>query len=413
MRGGSRVRRMAQNEARSGQQNTNHVTMTEPQGKIKVGVIFGGRSGEHEVSLMSARSVMAALDPARYEVVPIGITKGGQWLAGDPLRALTDGPAGAGQPATLLPAPQEATALLQMATDANQAVTLSAVTTLDVVIPVLHGTYGEDGTVQGLLELAGVPYVGAGVVGSAVGMDKAIFKYVMEANGLPVLPWRLVLRSDWRTRPGDILDELEAHLSYPVFTKPANLGSSVGIQKCPGREALAAGLEDAARYDRRIVVEQGANIRELEVSVLGNDRPLASVVGEIRPRRDFYDYVAKYISDDSELLIPAPLDPDLAERVRTLAVQAYQAIDCAGLGRVDMMLDVDTGRLYINEINTIPGFTRISMYPKLWEASGIGYSQLLDRLIELALARYDDKTQSQTTFAVPEIGSGSEAKADE
>jgi D-alanine-D-alanine ligase len=275
-------------------------------------------------------------------------------------------------------------------------------TGLDVVFPVLHGPYGEDGTMQGLLELAGIPYVGAGVTGSAVGMDKAIFKQVMEAAGIPVLPWRLVLRSDWRNRPESVLNALEVTLTYPMFTKPANLGSSVGISKCVDRAALVAGLDMAATYDRRIVVEQGVNVRELEVAVLGNDRPEASIVGEVRPRRAFYDYVAKYVSDDSELLIPAPLTQEQAEAVRELAVRAYQAIDCAGLGRVDLLLDRDTGRLYLNEINTMPGFTRISMYPKLWEASGLPYPALLDRLIELALERYEDKASSKTTFELTE-----------
>lgn len=364
--------------------------MTE--NKTKVGVIFGGRSGEHDVSLMSAQSVINALDKARYDIVPIGIQRDGQWIAGtEALRYLTDG-AGETHPAALL-AGSPTAALMQIEPDAR----LSTVTTLDVVFPVLHGTYGEDGTVQGLLELANVPYIGAGVVGSAVGMDKAIFKRVMQAEGLPVLPWQLVLRSTWQQAREHVLDALEAALRYPMFTKPANLGSSVGIAKCRDRAELAAGLDLAARYDRRIVVEQGVDAREFEVSVLGNDAPLASVVGEIRPKRDFYDYTAKYISDDSDLLIPAPIAADLADRVRALAVSAYQSIDCAGLARVDFLYDRATGALYLNEINTIPGFTRISMYPKLWEASGISYAELLDRLIELALDRFDEKTSLSTS----------------
>ncbi len=369
--------------------------------KLKVGVIFGGRSGEHEVSLMSARSVMDALDRDKYEVVPIGITRQGQWLVGDPLKALVEGTPGTTRPVTLLPDPGSTT-LMKLETPAGQPAALAPETVLDVVIPVLHGTYGEDGTMQGLLELADVPYVGAGVLGSAVGMDKAIFKQVMVAAGIPVLPWQMVVRSAWRRQPEAILDRLETNLAYPLFTKPANLGSSVGICKCHNRDDLAAGLEEAARYDRRMVVEQGINARELEVAVLGNDAPVASVVGEIRPRREFYDYVAKYISDDSELLIPAPIDPALAEEIRRAAVAAYQAIDCAGLGRVDMLLDKDTGRFYLNEINTMPGFTRISMYPKLWAASGLPYPELLDRLIELALDRFAQKTRTSTTFTVPD-----------
>ena len=367
--------------------------------KIRVGVIFGGRSGEHEVSLQSARSVMGALDEAKYEVVPVGITKDGRWLTGDVLAALADG-LDTTHPATLLPDPQ-ASALMQVEMRAAKPAALSEVAQLDVIFPVLHGPYGEDGTVQGLLELAGLPYVGAGVVGSAVGMDKAIFKYVMVANGLPILPWLLFTRGDWRERPYPILDQIEATLQYPVFTKPANLGSSVGICKCHNRAELQAGMDAAATYDRRIVVEQGINARELEISVLGNEDPIASVVGEVRPRREFYDYTAKYLlepdSDEvSELIIPAEIAADVADALRALAVQAYKAIDCAGLGRVDLLLDKDSGTIYVNEINTIPGFTRISMYPKLWEATGVSYPELLDRLIELALQRADERGESKT-----------------
>ena len=364
---------------------------------MRIGVLFGGRSGEHEVSLMSAQSVINALDPDRYEVVPIGISKEGQWLVGDAMAALSEGTTDTARPGTLLPHPH-ASGLMRMEREETQPLTLSEVAELDVLFPVLHGPYGEDGTVQGLLELAGLPYVGAGVVGSAVGMDKAIFKHVMAANDIPVLPWQLVLASEWRARPGAILNHLETLFAYPVFTKPANLGSSVGITKCGDRMELAQGLDQAARYDRRMIVEQGIDGRELEVSVLGNDRPIASVVGEIRPQREFYDYLAKYVSDDSDLLIPAPLEPEVAEKVRALAVRAYRAIDCAGLGRVDLLMDRETGRLYLNEINTIPGFTRISMYPKLWEASGISYPELLDRLIELALDRYEEKSALQISF---------------
>ncbi len=369
--------------------------------KIRVGVIFGGRSGEHEVSLQSARSVMGALDKDKYEVVPVGITRAGRWVTGDVLAALAEGQDTA-KPAALLPDPQ-ASALMQVEMEAAKPAALSEVAQLDVIFPVLHGPYGEDGTVQGLLELAGLPYVGAGVVGSAVGMDKAMFKYVMVANELPVLPWLLFTRLDWRQRPFAILDEIEAKLHYPVFTKPANLGSSVGIRKCHHRAELEQGMAEAAEYDRRIVVEQGINARELEISVLGNEEPIASVVGEIRPRREFYDYVAKYLaepdSDDySELIIPADISTALAEDLRALAVRAYKAIDCAGLGRVDLLLDKDSGQVYVNEINTIPGFTRISMYPKLWEATGLSYSALLDRLITLALARNEERQHSKTSF---------------
>jgi len=382
--------------------------------KLRIGVLFGGRSGEHEVSLRSAQSVMAALDPARYEVVPIGITKDGRWVAGDAAGALAPG----GRAVTLLPEPAaEAGAELLALDRTGDASSLSVIAELDAVLPVLHGTYGEDGTVQGLLELAGLPYVGAGVVGSAVGMDKAIFKHVMEANGLPVLPWRLFTRGQWQRNPEAVLDAIEDALPYPVFTKPANLGSSVGISKCADRAALRAGLVEAARFDRRLIVEQGIDrARELEVAVLGNDEPLASVVGEVRPRREFYDYVAKYLlepgsEEESELLIPAPIEPALANMVRALAVRAYRAIDCAGLGRVDLLLDDATGDLYLNEINTIPGFTSISMYPKLWEASGLSYDKLLDRLIELALERHAEKADLETSIDPAALASGEERAA--
>ncbi len=382
--------------------------MTTP--KLRIGVLFGGRSGEHEVSLRSARSVMQALDPAKYEVVPIGITKEGRWFAGDST-ALSPGAAVDGltaRAATLLPEPSEA-ALLAIDPIEDQSggqlapMSLSVISELDVVFPVLHGPYGEDGTVQGLLELAGLPYVGAGVVGSAV--------------GLPVLPWVLSTRSRWLSAPEAFIETVESKLRYPVFTKPVNLGSSVGISKCRDRAELRLGLDEAARFDRRLLVEQGIDrARELEVAVLGNDDPIASVVGEIRPRREFYDYVAKYMAepgseDESELIIPAELDPELAEAIRELAVRAYRAIDCAGLGRVDLLLDDQSGRIYLNEINTIPGFTSISMYPKLWEATGFSYGELLNRLIDLALERNSEKRELATTIDVNTLKS-SEGKTE-
>ncbi len=375
--------------------------MSKKQQKIRVGIIFGGRSGEHEVSLKSAHSVMGALDKEKYEVVPIGIDKNGRWLTGNVMATLADGKNGSNR-ATLLPDPNSS-ALMQMESGELETAGLTAVSHLDVIFPVLHGPYGEDGTVQGLLELAGIPYVGAGVVGSAVGMDKAIFKHVMVANEIPILPWLLVTRREWLEEETAVLDQIEAQLSYPVFTKPANLGSSVGICKCSNRAELAAGMADAVQYDRRIVIEQGIDVRELEVSVLGNEQPIASVVGEIQPRRDFYDYVAKYLSEpgseeDSELIIPAKLAEETAVQIRALAVQAYKAIDCAGLGRVDLMMDKQNGNIYMNEINTIPGFTQISMYPKLWEATDISYSELLDRLIDLAIERHEEKESLTKTI---------------
>ncbi len=371
--------------------------------KIRIGVIFGGRSGEHEVSLMSARSVRSALDPEKYDVAMIGITKSGRWITGDVATALESGQLNIAPLAALLPDP-ESSDLMELEIVESQPAKLSVVTSLDVVFPILHGPYGEDGTVQGLLELAGIPYVGAGVVGSAVGMDKAIFKAVMQAQNIPILPWKLILASEWREKPEKYIDQVEQTLTYPVFTKPANLGSSVGISKCGNHSELRAGLDEAADFDRRLIVEQGIDARELEVSVLGNERPIASIVGEVRPRRSFYDYVAKYVSDDSELVIPAEIQSDLSDRIREMAIHAFVAIDCAGLARADFLLDKDDGQLYINELNTIPGFTRISMYPKLWEASGMNYSELLDRLIELALERGEEKSKLETSYQVEKDG---------
>lgn len=368
------------------------------QRKIRVGIIFGGRSGEHEVSLMSARSVMKAIDRDKFEVLPIGITKEGQWLAGeDVMKALTSGVDNGATHAALVGEPGQR-ALVALEGDGGRAIAAREIAEMDVIFPVLHGTFGEDGTVQGLLELAEMPYVGAGVVGSAVGMDKGIFKAVMESHGIPVLPYKLVLRSAWAEEREGILDSLEAVFDYPVFTKPANLGSSVGISKCRSRDELADGLDDAARYDRRLIAEQGIDAREIEVSVLGNDAPIASVPGEVVPDEEFYSYASKYLNDAAELLIPAPISEELSQEVREMAVAAYRAIDCAGLGRCDFLLDKDDDTLYMNEINTIPGFTHISMYPKLWEATGISYSELISRLIELALERAEQRAFSETSY---------------
>jgi D-alanine-D-alanine ligase len=372
--------------------------------KVRVGVVFGGRSGEHEVSLASAQSVMNAIDKEKYEVVPIGITKAGQWIAsGDPMKALEAGDAQASRPAALLGDPSHRG--LMRLQDTEQAIEATRLTELDVVFPVMHGPYGEDGTVQGLLELAGIPYVGAGVIGSALGLDKAVFKDVMLAHGFPIVDQVLLKRKAWDADPEGVMDRIEGALDYPVFTKPANLGSSVGISKCDDRAELAAGLAEAARYDRKLIVERGVPAaREIEVSVLGNDDPIASLPGEVIPSREFYSYEAKYFDegeDASELLIPAPLSPEMTERVRELAVEVYQAIDCAGMARVDFLLSGETGELYVNEVNTIPGFTSISMYPKRWAATGISYPELIDRLIELAVERHEDKERSQTSYQPP------------
>lgn len=361
--------------------------------KLRVGVIFGGRSGEHEVSLMSSRSVLNVLDPQKYEVFQIGITRQGAWVTGEDVWSALDSGQTAGLPtALILPEPGRA------ALYALRGESLQLVTPLDVLFPVLHGTFGEDGTLQGLLEMADLAYVGSGVLGSAAGMDKALFKDVMRANGLPVAASILVTRREIEQDLTAVLERAET-LGYPIFTKPANLGSSVGITRCRGRSDLHEGLMEAARYDRRILVEQGVpNAREIEVSVLGNEQPTASVPGEIRPGDEFYSYEAKYIMETSELIIPAPLPQPVADTIRDLAVRAYQAVDCAGMARVDFLMDAHSGQVYINELNTIPGFTKISMYPKLWEASGLSYRDLVDRLIELALERKADRDHTVRHF---------------
>ena len=364
--------------------------------KIRVGVMLGGRSGEHEVSLASAQSVMAAIDKEKYEVIPIGITREGRWIAGgDPVAALK-GESAAAHHTALLGDPTERGLI---PSEAIRGLERASRIELDVVFPVLHGPYGEDGTVQGLLELADMPYVGAGVLGSALGMDKAVMKDVFKAHGLPIADYRVYRRLDLDRNPTAVEEEIETSLGYPCFVKPANLGSSVGITKVHDRTELGPALQLAASYDRKIVVEEGINAREIECSVLGNEEPIASVLGEVVPCNEFYDYHAKYIDDQSELIIPAPLPDDLAQRIRALAVRAFTALDCAGMGRVDFLLDRETLDVYVNEINTIPGFTTISMYPKLWEATGLPYPDLIDRLISLAIERHQDKQRTQTSYA--------------
>jgi D-alanine-D-alanine ligase len=368
-------------------------------GKIlRIGIIFGGRSGEHEVSLMSGRSVLSVLDPHRYKVVQIGITGDGAWLTGDNiLDAFECGDFKQLQPVALLPDPAWPGLYFIHTTDHGNKLELLG--ELDVVFPVLHGTFGEDGTLQGLLDMAQVAYVGAGVVGSSVGMDKGVFQSVMQANRVPTVETMVILRRDLADHMDEIIASAEEMTPYPIFTKPANLGSSVGVSKCTSRADLLEGLMEAARFDRRILIQRGLNAREIEVSVLGNDTPEASVPGEVIPSRDFYSYEAKYIDNASRLLIPAPIPEDTAEFARHLAIKAFKAIDCQGMARVDFLLDRDTGKLFLNELNTIPGFTPISMYPKLWEASGLPYSKLVDRLIELALERKADQLKTEHRYA--------------
>jgi len=377
--------------------------MFKSSGKLRVGVIFGGRSGEHEVSLMSGRSVLEALDPDLYEVIQIGITHEGMWLVGDQvLQAMLDGEMSRLDLATLLPDPTRRDLYMVRLEDQGQLLQFFA--GLDVVFPVLHGSFGEDGTLQGLLEMADLAYIGSGVLGSALGMDKGIFKDVMRAHGIPVVSSIVFTRNEIESNVDTVIQRAESLAEYPLFVKPANLGSSVGVSKCRSRSDLLEGLIDAAQYDRRILVEQGVTAREIEVGVLGNEHPIASIPGEVIPSREFYSYEAKYLDENSQLLIPAPISEELAEEARRLSLAAYRAIDCAGMARVDFLLSPDDPvknlpeKLYLSELNTIPGFTKISMYPKLWQASGISYPALINRLIELAIERKAERDRTVHRF---------------
>ena len=395
--------------------------------KLRVGILFGGRSGEHEVSLLSAASVFDAIDKNKYEVVPIGITKEGHWVtasdaerllageglpvaqahrrAGDPEATPSAAVLAKGEAVVVPPEPHShGGALSPLETEAaSPALSRRAADraiNVDIIFPVLHGTFGEDGTIQGLLELADVPYVGAGVLGSAAGMDKDIMKTLFRAAGLPLVKHVTILRSDWAARPKEVRKQIARQLKYPLFVKPANLGSSVGISKVRDSNELASGIEEAAKFDRKIVIEQGVGgrkqkARELECSVLGNDRPEASLPGEIVPSKEFYDYEAKYLDEGSELIIPAKLTQRESKAVQRLAIRAFQAVDCSGLARVDFLMEPKTRKIYVNEINTMPGFTAISMYPKLWAASGLSYPRLIERLLELGLERHAEKRKNQ------------------
>jgi len=383
--------------------------------KLRVGILFGGRSGEHEVSLLSAASVLKAIDRKKFDVVPIGITKDGHWLAAGEAQNLLEGAEStvvrqlrAGDPQTTPGAKllQEGIPTLLAPEPAGKSAALTAGSTrpaaanLDVVFPVLHGTFGEDGTIQGLFELAGIAYVGSGVLGSAAGMDKDVMKRLFADARLPIVKHVTLLRAEWEQTPRKAIARIEAALKYPLFVKPANLGSSVGISKAHDRRELGPALTEAAKYDRKLVVEQGvggkkAKARELEVAVLGNDDPKASVVGEIVPGKEFYDYEAKYLSEGSVPVIPAKLTRAETKQIREMAVAAFRACDLSGLARVDFLMEPDgKRRIYLNEVNTMPGFTQISMYPKLWAATGLPYTELLTRLIELGLERYGEKKRT-------------------
>lgn len=370
------------------------------QNRLRVGVLFGGRSGEHEVSLASAASVIRALDPEKYEALPIGISKEGRWRVGEGAQESLPEVLRSGQEVVLAPDPGAATLMPRGHTGHGSGLQV------DVVFPVLHGTFGEDGTVQGLLELAGLPYVGAGVLGSAVGMDKDVQKRLFRQAGLPVADSLAILRSAWEREADQVLRQVVKKFRFPVFVKPATLGSSVGMTKVRHRRGLPAALNAASEFAQKILVERAIDGREIEVSVLGNEDPKASLPGEIVPHREFYDYTAKYLEEGTKLIIPAKLEKGKVARFQELAVRAFRAIDCAGMARVDFFLERRTGRIYVNEINTIPGFTSISMYPKLWEASGISYRELIDRLIRLALEQHREKARTKYSIELPKGAGG-------
>jgi D-alanine-D-alanine ligase len=390
--------------------------------KLRVGILFGGRSGEHEISLLSAASVFKAIDQNKYEVVPIGITKDGRWLtsadaerlltgkpleherhlrAGDPEATSAAAVLHNGEAIVVPPEPHKPGAsMTPFQSDAPARRAADRGINVDVIFPVLHGTFGEDGTIQGLLELADIAYVGAGVLGSAAGMDKDIMKALFRAAGLPIVKHVTVLRSERELTAKKVEKLIESKLHYPVFVKPANLGSSVGISKARNRKELGAAIDEAARFDRKIVIEEGVGgkmqkAREIECSVLGNDRPEASVPGEIVPSTEFYDYSAKYLDEGSQLIIPAKLTKAETKKIQQLAIAAFKAVDCSGLARVDFLMEPKSRKIYVNEINTMPGFTSISMYPKLWAATGVSYPELIERLIQLGMERHTEKKKNQ------------------
>ena len=369
--------------------------------KLRVALIFGGRSSEHEVSLTSAISILQNINRDKYEILPIKITRSGRWqlLSSSDELSTSRSLDNASGPMILAGDPESA-GFFVLETDTRQSPKRIEFRPVDAAFPVLHGTFGEDGTVQGFLSLSGIPCVGAGVLASALGMDKILMKQVFFQNDLPCVDFIWFLRKKWKEEPNIIIQAIQKEIGFPCFVKPANTGSSVGVFKAKTEEDLIRFIGAATEYDRKILVEKAIEGRELECSVLGNDEPEASVVGEIIPANEFYDYDAKYLSDGSKTLVPADLSEPIAKAVRHFAVEAFKAVDCAGMARVDFFLERGTSRIFVNEINTIPGFTPISMYPKMWEASGIPYSELIDKLIGLALERHSDLTRS--SFQKPE-----------
>jgi D-alanine-D-alanine ligase len=368
--------------------------------RLRIGVLFGGRSGEHEVSLASAASVIRGLDKSKYEAVPIGITKEGHWRIGVGAQKMLPEILRGGQD-VMMTADPSAAELVPL--DGRGG---SGGQRLDVIFPVMHGTFGEDGTIQGLLDLAGLPFVGAGVLGSAIGMDKDVAKKLLQAAKIPVVPWVTVYRHDWERDSKAVQRAIEKKFKYPVFVKPATLGSSVGMTKVHSRAELRPALNLACEFAMKILVERAVIAREIEISVLGNNDPKASVPGEIVPHREFYDYAAKYLEEGTQLLIPAKLKAAQLKKIQTLAVNAFRALELSGMARVDFFLEKRGGKIFLNEVNTIPGFTSISMYPKLWEASGIPFAQLLDRLIELALEQHREKARTKYEIELPEGAGG-------
>jgi D-alanine-D-alanine ligase len=366
--------------------------------RLRVGVLFGGRSGEHEVSLASAASVIRGMDPDKYEAVPIGITKEGHWLIGAGAQKMLPEVLKGGQRVMMTADPTDAALVRLDGSGGGQR--------LDVVFPVMHGTFGEDGTIQGLLDLAGLPFVGAGVLGSAIGMDKDVAKRLLQVAKIPVVPWITVHRAEWDKDAKEIQRSIERKFKYPVFVKPAALGSSVGMTKVHSRAELGPALNLASEFAMKILVERAVVAREIEVSVLGNDEPAASIPGEIVPHREFYDYAAKYLEEGTQLLIPAKLNTAQVKKIQSLAVAAFRALELSGMARVDFFVEKKGGKIFLNEVNTIPGFTSISMYPKLWEASGIPFRELIEKLIALALELHAEKARTKYQIELPEGAGG-------
>lgn len=376
--------------------------MTQEKKRLRVGVLFGGRSGEHEVSLASAAAVIRGLDPDKYEPVPIGITKEGHWLVGVGAQKMLPEVLKGGQRVMMTADPTDAALVRLDGAGGGQR--------LDVVFPVMHGTFGEDGTIQGLLDLAGLPFVGAGVLGSAIGMDKDVAKRLLQMSKIPVVPWISVRRADWEKNPGEIQRAIERKFRYPVFVKPATLGSSVGMTKVHSRGELAPALDLASEFAMKILVERAMVAREIEVAVLGNSEPAASIPGEIVPHREFYDYAAKYLEEGTQLLIPAKLKAGQVKKIQSFALAAFRALELSGMARVDFFLEKKGGKIFLNEVNTIPGFTSISMYPKMWEASGIPFRELIDKLIGFALELHAEKARTKYQIELP-AGAGGALEA--